>query len=481
MGTECQDERIAFQPLFGREIVGLFDGGNISSDGGVMLLAEVERRTGMLGRLAGCFVDHRDPELVEHSVDDLLKQRIYGLCLGYEDLNDHDQLRSDPLLAAAVGKREPDGSDRTAARDRGKALAGKSTLNRLELTPARASAKSRYKKIVPRRSAVEDWFVDVFLDSFAAAPESIVLDFDATDDPLHGHQSGRFFHGYYRCHCYLPLYVFCGEHLLAARLRPSDIDAAAGTVKELVRLVAAIRGRWPKVKIVLRGDSGFCRESIMSWCEANGVDFLLGLARNSRLEAEIAAELGQAKAAFAATGTAARVFKDFQYQTVDSWSRPRRVVGKAEHLAKGPNPRFVVTSLSAEDRAAVDLYERDYCGRGEAENRIKEQQLHLFADRTSASTMRANQVRLWLSSAAYVLMSTLRRIGLAGTALARAQCATIRLRLLKIGVLVQTTVRKVWLSWSSAYPLQDIFRQVIANLRSPAAPPTAAGMPELSG
>src|SRR3954452_17933342 len=464
METECNPAYLDFPMLGRREVLADFDGGDISSDGGALLLREAEGLTGIIRQFAACFTDHRNPLLVEHTAERLVAQRVYALALGYEDLNDHDDLRSDPLLATVVGKDDPTGETRQRSRDRGKALAGKSTLNRLELTPVGADKESRYKKVACRTGDVERLFVSLFLQAHARAPERIVLDLDATDDPIHGHQLGRFFHGYYKSYCYLPLYIFCGDHLLCARLRPSDIDASAGSVKQLQRVVAEIRQAWPEVKITIRADSGFCRDPIMAWCEANGVDYVLGLAQNTRLKAMIATEQEQARVEFERTKEAARVFTDLQYRTLDSWSRERRVVAKAEHLAKGANPRFVVTSLAAEGRAAKPLYEEDYCGRGEMENRIKEQQLHLFADRTSAATMRGNQVRLFFSSIAYVLLEALRRLGLAGTELAEAQCQTIRLKLLKIGALVRVTVRKVWVKMSSGCPYADVFRQVHANL-----------------
>ena len=462
--TECNQKTFAFHALGSREVVGRFDGGTITSDGGGLLLRETERLTGIIRQFAQCFTDHRDPDLIEHTVEELVGQRIYALALGYEDLNDHDDLRHDPLLAVLVGKVDPVGNTRAHKRDRGKALAGKSTLNRLELTPVRANRKSRYKKITVDHAAVNALFTDVFIQSFRRPPERIVLDLDATDDPIHGHQLGRFFHGYYKNYCYLPLYIFCGEHLLCARLRPSDIDASAGSVKELDRIVSAIRQAWPEVRIVIRGDSGFCREKIMRWCEANGIDYVLGLAKNGRLKDEIAEELEQARRQFEDTKQPARVFKDFPYQTLESWSRTRRVVGKAEHLSKGANPRFVVASLSSEDYDARRVYEVEYCGRGDMENRIKEQQLWLFADRTSAATMRANQLRLWLSSVAYTLLLALRRLGLQGTELAKAQCGTIRVKLLKIGAQIRVTVRKVWVSLTESCPYQSLFRRVYERL-----------------
>jgi hypothetical protein len=470
MTTECNASYLDFPMLGSREVLADFDGGDISSDGGALLLRETERLTGIVRQFAACFTDHRNPDLVEHTAEELIAQRVYALALGYEDLNDHDDLRRDPLIATVVGKADPTGKTRRRPRDRGKALAGKSTLNRLELSPTGADADTRYKKIPCRTHDVERLFVSLFLQAHSRPPERIVLDLDATDDPIHGHQLGRFFHGYYKNFCYLPLYIFCGDHLLCARLRPADIDAAAGSVKHLKRIVAQLREVWPDVKVVVRADSGFCREEILRWCEDNGVDYVIGLAQNTRLKGMITAEQEQARVEFERTKESARVFTDLHYRTLDSWSRERRVVAKAEHLAKGANPRFVVTSLTAEGRAAKLLYEEDYCGRGEMENRIKEQQLHLFADRTSVRTMRGNQVRLFFSSIAYVLLEALRRLGLAGTELASAQCQTIRLKLLKIGALVRVTVRKVWVKLSSGHPYAEAFRRVHANLarlRSP--------------
>jgi hypothetical protein len=464
MKTQCKSEALLFQTETKRELLAHFNGGNICSDAGGLLLQQTERITGIIKKFARCFTDHRDADLIEHTLEELLAQRIYALALGYEDLNDHDELRNDPLLAVLVGKNDPTGKNRLRNRDKGKALAGKSTLNRLELSPVGANKNSRYKKITVDRHAVDDFFTDVFLDSYSQAPSEIILDLDATDDPLHGHQAGRFFHGYYNSYCYLPLYIFCGEHLLCARLRPSDIDASAGSVKELERIVSRIRVRWPDTRIVIRADSGFCREHIMDWCEHNTVDYVLGLAKNQRLKRELAVELEQARAIFEQADQSARVFRDFRYQTLKSWSRSRRVVGKAEYLNKGENPRFVVTSLSTEQVDARALYEQIYCARGDMENRIKEQQLWLFADRTSCATMRANQLRLWFSSVSYALMQALRRLGLKGTRLAKAQCGTIRLKLLKIGAQIRVTVRKVWVSLSESYPYQQLFREVYENL-----------------
>ena len=431
--TQCNRNRLHFQGHGRREVVAQFDGGMITSDAGGLLLREVNETFGVIRKFASCFQDHRDGELIEHPVEQLLAQRVMGIALGYEDLNDHDELRHDPLMALLCGRDDLTGQKRRRERDRGKALAGRNTLNRLELTPVGASASSRYKKIVACHVDIERFFVDIFLQMHAKPPEEIVLDIDATDDPLHGRQLGRFFHGYYKSYCYLPLYIFCGEFLLCAQLRPSNIDAAAGSTGQLDRIVSQIRCVWPDVRIIIRGDSGFCRDNIMRWCEEHDVDFILGLAKNRRLKRAISKELHEAKQQFQQTGKATRVFKDFTYRTRKSWSRERRVIGKAEHLSKGANPRFVVTSPSPEEVDARALYEERYCARGNMENRIKEQQLFLFADRTSAQTMRANQMRLWLSSVAYVLFVAVREFGLKGTELENAQCNTIRTKLLKIG------------------------------------------------
>jgi hypothetical protein len=475
MTTECNAREFDFQALGNREVTARFDGGAITSDAGGLLLREIEAKTGIIRRLAACFTDHRDPELVEHPVYQLLAQRIFALALGYEDLNDHDTLRHDPLLAVLVGKTDPTGQNRRCPKDRGKALAGKSTLNRLELTPVRADEKSRYKKIVANTHDIEAFFTETFVALHCQPPKEIVLDLDATDDPIHGHQAGRFFHGYYNNYCYLPLYIFCGQHLLLAKLRPADIDAAAGSVKQVAKIVERIRRRWPDVRIIVRGDSGFCRENLMAWCERNRVDYVLGLAKNARLQRILGSELHEAKQLFEATGQASRVFKDFTYRTRKSWSRERRVVGKAEHLSKGSNPRFVVTTLSAEEVDARTLYEDRYCARGEMENRIKEQQMCLFADRTSCATMRANQLRLWLSSAAYTLLAALREFGLQGTEMSQSRCDTIRLKLLKIGALVRTTVRRVWISLSESCPYQRVFAQAYENLRRSWLPLESSG------
>jgi len=465
--TECSTQRLLFHQHEKREVTAAFDGGRITSDGGGLLLREVEQRFGIVRSFVGCFTDYREPDAIEFRLRELLGQRVMGLALGYEDLNDHDELRHDPLLALLCGRRDITGNDRRDAKDRGKPLAGKSTLNRLELSPAGADAGSRYKKIVASIGDMHETLVDVFcrMRSKQSVPTELVLDLDATDDPLHGDQLGKFFHGYYKHYCYLPLYIFCEGWPLLALLRPSNRDASAGSVPHLQRIVARLRKSWPDVRIVIRGDSGFCRERIMRWCEENKVDFILGLAKNTRLKRIVGKELHEAKQRFEQTGRPARVFKDFEYRTRKSWSRPRRVIGKAEHLRKGTNPRFVVTSLSAERVDGRTLYEERYCARGDMENRIKEQQLYLFADRTSTHGMRSNQLRLLFSTIAYLLHHVLREFGLKGTELANAQAGTIRTKLLKIGAQIRVSVRRVWISLSESYPYQALFERILENLR----------------
>lgn len=447
--TECIQETFAFTAHFSRRVEAEFTAGQVSSDGGALLLREVDRGINLVKRLAGCFLDGRSPLLVKHQVSEMLAQRIYGLALGYEDLNDHDELRRDPLLGLLSGKRKLE-----------EELAGKSTLNRLEL----AGRTTRYHKISYSAEAMDRLLVDLYLESHNRPPEQIVLDLDATDIPLYGHQPERFFHGYYDSYCYLPLYIFAGDQLLCARLRPANQDAAAGSGQEVRRIVEQIRQRWPEVKIVLRADSGFCREELMAWCEAHHVDYLFGLARNQRLARIIGAQMHEARLLHQSTGQAARVFTEFSYQTRKSWSRSRRVVAKAEYLDKGENPRFIVTSMTAEQWAARPLYEDAYCARGEMENRIKEQ-MCLFADRLSTGQMQANQLRLYFSAMAYTLMEALRRLGLKGTEWAQAQVDTIRRKLLKIGAIVRVSVRRVRLQLSSAYPWKDIFARAFYALR----------------
>jgi hypothetical protein len=428
-------------------VVAAFDGGTITSDAGALLLGAVDRAIGLVDRFAACFSDRRNQALIEHEVATLVGQRVFGIALGYEDLIDHDALRHDPMMAVLAGKLG-------ARRAECAPVAGKSTLNRLELSRPQAT---RYHKIAHDPAAIEALLVDLFVEAHAKAPKQIILDLDATDDPLHGHQEGRFFHGYYDSYCYLPLYVFCGRHLLVSKLRRSNIDAAAGSVAEMARVIGRIRKRWPRVRILLRADSGFCREDLMAWCETNRVDFLFGLARNDRLTARIAPQLEKAEAEARKTGKPARRFADFKWSTLDSWSRERRVIGKAEWTGDKANPRFVVTSLKKNEVAGQYLYEAIYCARGEMENRIKECQLDLFADRTSANPMHANQLRLWFASMAYVLLAALRRIALPHTQFADATCGTIRLRLLKIGALVKTSVRRVKIAMASGCPYAHEF------------------------
>jgi len=448
MQTQCNPEQLQFSCVRRRRVVAAFDGGQVTSDAGALLLMRTDRAIGLIDRLARCFIDRRSQADIEHSVRTLVGQRVLGIAAGYEDLNDHDALRTDPLWGALIGKLE-------AKRAQCAPLAGKSTLNRLELSLTEGT--TRYHKIAHRSEAIAGLFVELFLEAHRKAPRQIVLDLDATDDPLHGTQEGRFFHGYYDAYCYLPLYIFCGRHLLVSKLRRSNIDAASGAREELERLIAQIRARWPRVRIILRADSGFAREELMLWCEQNAVDYVFGLARNERLERRLTRALREAEAQAARTGRAARVFREFRYATLKSWSRRRRVIGKAEHIGDKANPRFIVTSLSREEWEAKPLYERLYCARGEMENRIKEAQLELFADRTSSHTFRANQLRLWLASFAYVLIEALRRLGLRASAFAVATAGSIRLKLLKIGAVVSLSVRRVKLAMSSAYPYQREF------------------------
>ena len=471
--TECNVEQLEFHGLGRRTVVGRFDGGTISSDGGVMLLSEVEAKTRIIERLAEQFVDHRNPELIEHTVRELIGQRVFALAPGYEDLNDHDRLRLDPVLATAVGKLDPTGANRVKAQDRGKALASSSTLNRLELTPLDADSGARYKKIAADCAGIDALMVSRALESHGGAPKQVWLDLDATDDPLHGSQEGRFFHGDYGHYCYLPLYIFWGEELLCARLRPSNIDAAKGSVEELTPIVTRMRQRWPEVQIIIRGDSGFCREEIMAWCEANHIDFVLGLAKNDRLNALSLKARCRAQQRFLETERASRVFDEFNYRTRESRSRARRVVVKAEHLVKGTNPRYVVTSLGSEVADARTLYEDLYCARGDMENRIKEQQLDLFADRTGTHTLLANQIRLDFSSFADILLCALRRPGLQDTELAKAQCGTIRTRLLKLGAHIRVSVRRVWIAFSESFPAQDLFIEALRRIQTAAALPSS--------
>jgi len=447
MPTECNTELFDFAPVERRAVVAGFDGGAITSDAGALLLGATDRAIRLVDRFAQCFIDRRSQELVEHLVPTLVGQRVFGIALGYEDINDHDELRHDPMMAVLAGKLE-------AGRKGCAPVAGKSTLNRLELSRETAT---RYHKIAHDLAAIEGLFVTLFLEAHKTPPNEIILDLDATDDPLHGHQEGRFFHGYYDCYCYLPLYIFCGRHLLAAKLRPANIDGSAGAMEEIARIVEQIRARWPLVRIIVRADSGFAREALMAWCEANGVDFIFGLAKNVRLNRAIGAELVMAREESRTTGQPARHFKELVWSTRKSWSRQRRVIAKAEWTQGEANPRFIVTSLTAADGDGRRLYEDVYCARGEMENRIKECQMDLFADRTSTATMRANQLRLWFASMAYVLLDSLRRLALQATDLANATCGTIRRKLFKIGALVTISVRRIKLAMASGCPYKAIF------------------------
>jgi hypothetical protein len=453
--TECTASRLEFEGQGGRRVEGAFDAGRTSTDGGLLLLRELESRRGILRRFARCFEDLRDSTRVQHSVDALIRQRVLALACGYEDLNDHDALRHDALLALASGHDDPT-----------TVLASRSTLNRLECTPANATSDDRYCKILYDAAAIDHLWVQLFLERYAQPPAQIVLDLDATDDPLHGEQEGRFFHGFYRNYCYLPLYIFCGDALLLAKLRRSNRDGCDGALEELQRIVAQIRTAWPTVEIVLRADSGFARENLMAWCEANAVEYVFGLARNRRLQEALGEALAAVREEQEHSGAfSVRRFEELRYRTLSSWSCERRVVGKAEQLRDKSNPRFVVTSLGLDRLAAQPLYEKLYCARGDMENRIKEQQLELFADRTSSHTMRANQLRLWFSSIAYVLLAELRRIALASSVMATAQAGTIRLRLLKVAAIVKVSVRRITLALSSTYPDPDVFAAALARIR----------------
>jgi hypothetical protein len=439
--------------------VACFDGGAITSDAGALLLGATDRAIGLMGRFAACFHDERRQDLIEHEVMTLVGQRVFGIALGYEDLNDHDELRHDPMMAVLAGKLE-------ARREQCAPVAGKSTLNRLELSRLQPT---RYHKISHNPVAIKRLFVELFLEAYERAPSEIILDLDATDDPVHGEQEGRFFHGYYDCYCYLPLYIFSGRHLLAAKLRSAGIDAAAGVVEELARIVAQIRQRWPYVRILVRADSGFGREELMAWCEASGVDYLLGLQKNSRLVGEIEGELARAEAKSRSSGKPARYYRDFRWRTRTTWSRRRRVIAKAEFTGGEANPRFVVTSLKRTGFRPRYVYEKLYCARGEMENRIKECQLDLYADRTSTATMRANQLRLWFASMAYVLLCALRRIGLQHTPFSEASCGTIRLKLLKIGALVRISVRRIKIAMASGCPAAQAWGTAAVRLNAAAS------------
>jgi hypothetical protein len=469
MNTVCTNNnniiQLTFQPLGKKKVEAKFDGGRITSDAGTLLLREIDRKYGILESFSQCFTDYRDPRYIDHTVEELVSQRVYAIGAGYEDVNDHDRLRNDSLLATICGKEDPEGKGRKLERDKGKALAGKSTLNRLETGGEEMAGTERYKKIIYTAGAIGDFFVNVYLGTTEKEPEEIILDVDATDDPVHGEQEGRFFHGYYDCYCYLPLYIFSGNHLLCAKLRVSNIDPSEGVVEELQRIIGRIRDKWPEVRIIVRGDSGFCREEVMSWCEGNGVDYVFGIARNNRLLKRLEKALKKVKRKYLIHKKPQRIYRNIWYRTLNSWSRKRRVVGKAEYLSMGENPRFIVTSISKEEIEGKRLYEELYCKRGDMENRIKEQQLHLFSDRTSSATMRANQLRLWFSCVAYVLLNLLREKALKGTEFAKLQCESIRVKLLKIGAQVRVSVRRVYMSLASGYPYQGVFLKILENIK----------------
>lgn len=450
MNTDCKPKQLELQGLGKRKIVITNDADVSTSDGGLILLQQMENKYQIIQKLSTCFEDRRNPNKIDHSLSQLLTQRIFGLCMGYEDLNDHDQWRQDPLLSLVCAK------------DNSEPLSGKSTLNRLELGKETEGYGDRYSRIKWDNKKIEMTLVDIFLDSFTAPPTQIILDFDATDDPLYGHQEGRFFHGYYDSYCYLPLYVFSGSFPLAARLRPSNIDASLGTTDLLEMMVPRIKDRFPETAIILRADSGFCREPIMKLCEDLQIHYVIGLPKNSRLKKAIGKQMHYAKMEHERTGEPKRRFTDLTYQTRKSWSKSRRVVGKAEYLAKGPNPRFVVTNFRALQLPAKILYENLYCGRGDMENRIKEQQLYLFADRTSTGWMSSNQLRLWFSTFAYIFFVLLRENYLKDTEWEKSQASTLRLKIFKVAAAVKISTRRVCIKLPFAYPYWDSWIQFSA-------------------
>lgn len=476
MRTECKEQTLLFQDHGARTVTAAFDGGAITSDGGALLLRELESKQHIVSDFAACFIDHRDPAAIEFTVEELVRQRVFGLVLGYEDVNDHDTLRVDPLLALLCGRADVTGADRRCAADQGKPLAGKSTLNRLELYTGEAARDKQYKKIEVVEEKIHEFFLAQFFRAHRTVPARIWLDLDATDDRVHGQQEGGHYNHYYGDYIYLPLYIFCGDELLCAKLRTADKGATDGALDELKRIIAAIRKRWPQTEIIIRGDSGFCDAETMTWCETQkNVHYLFGLAQNARLLPSIARQQERAQLHCEITGQAARVFTEFKYATLKTWECERRVIAKAEHLPGKANPRFVVTSLPEWEvtwdeqvihNDARTVYEKFYCARGEMENRIKEQQLDLFADRTSTHWLKANQLRLWMSAAGYVVLNAVRRTALAGTELARAYCGTIRRALLKIGGVVRVSVRRITVALSSAYPRAELFGRVLQRLQA---------------
>lgn len=446
MPTDCNKPIVRFTPLAKRQVLAQFDAGAISSDGGVLLLREVDRRINLLDRVSQLIADPRDPLHIEHDQRTMLAQRVLAIACGWEDLNDHATLRNDLVLQLATS-RKAGGSAGDVDPDR--PLASASTLCRLE-------------NRIDRQTCVKinQLLVELFVESHKTPPAEIILDFDATDDPVHGRQEGRFFHGYYDGYCFLPLYVFAGEQLLCAYLRPADIDGAKHAWAILALITKRLRQAWPGVKVIFRGDSGFCRWKMLRWADRHGVDYVVGLAKNKVLEKLSETLMVGAEDAFKETGRKQRLFGEFTY-AAGTWDKQRRVIARIEHTDKGENPRYIVTSLQGDKQ---DLYEQIYCARGEVENRIKEQQLGLFADRTSCHGFVANQFRLLLSSLAYVLIETLRRTALAGTELAKAQVGTIRLKLLKIGALVRRSVRRIVIHLSESFPMREVFQALAATL-----------------
>jgi hypothetical protein len=433
--TVCTTKTIEFTRCKNRKVQANFGGGEITSDAGVMLLNQVDKAINLTERIAATANDPRQKKKIKHTVGDMLRQRIYSLALGYEDLNDHDTLRKDTAVQTAVGKDED--------------LASSPTLCRFENFADQQMCWDMSKALV-----------DIFIESFEEPPKEIILDFDATDDPVHGNQFGRFYHGYYHGYCFLPLYVFCEKHLLAAYLRPSNIDAAHGSWAVLKLLSDRIKEAWPDTKIIFRADSGFCRHLMMDWCDKNNIDYIIGIAKNSRLESKASDLMEQAILEFENTGEKQRVFGDITY-SANTWKYERRIIAKAEYSARGKNPRFIVTSLSGDGQS---IYEDQYCARGEAENRIKAQQLDLFADRTSCTNFLPNQIRLLLSGLAYTLIEAMRRLALKDTILSSACCGSIRLKLFKIGAVLLKNTRRIQMLLSSAYPYKEMFYKISYRL-----------------
>ncbi len=453
--TECKTEQLEFQGIGRKKLEVLFDQIDLSSDGGALILREYCEREKIFPELAACFVDYREESRVDHSVEALLKQRIYGLLCGYEDLNDHDDLRNDSIFKLLVGN-IPDPTN---------PLSSKSTLNRLECTKESVSESERYCKIVCEELRIREFLLRRFIKYAKKNKlQEIILDFDATDIPLFGNQEGKFFHGYYKSYCYLPLYGFCGDFPVYVLQRPSNIDASLGTKEALEYLHSRLREELPGIRIIFRADSGFCRDEIMSFCEENKIDFIIGIPKNKVLERNLTPAMEEAKRLFDATKVATRVFEEFSYETTSgTWTKPRRVVGKAEVLPKGANPRFVVTSIESSEILARDLYQTLYCMRGDAENRIKEQ-LQLFAGRNSCSSMRANQIRLWLSAIAHLILVEFRIKALAGTALARATVNSIRDKVFKVAARIKVSARRILISLPTSYPFKDLFIQAVSNI-----------------